>query len=1378
MPGKTLGFIDFVDPNPAEALLSGGTAIPIKSGKSSPAETVFAALPALKGEQPFDFDAAVAETLARLDAVAPPGAIEWAAANRPDLTAAVEKAAALLDEAAADNDALVFELALGEYEAAWRAVFEAYEKAAGGGRPGRDGQAPAAVAAGDGEGFPCPGDTGEGYKNGGDVQTENINPTGAKTVSAVGGKTAAGGEKPSESSVENTGGYMMREVTGRKIPTVGDRPLVGQNKGRSGGPVGGDGQTPPNGMLPKAERRDETSLDPVQTALFPETGAAGEKDSRPAPPRLPFATEPAPTAWQEWLDRVKIVVVEDVETWRSALAAAKAAGVCGFDTETTGLDPFVNEIRLLQLAVPAYPAGKKNLVAEDGRGPEPGGGAVAYVADLWRFGEEDRREMLEGVAGLVADPDVSFAGHNLKFDLKFLRSALAAAEGKPRWPGKRFACERLFDTMLASQLVTAGDFIPEAQFPKWREEHGVHIVKEGNGPTRYYDRHGHEIKFERDTQKKIRPVYPTHSLKEIAHRHLEVVLDKEEQASDWSAPELTERQIRYAGLDAAVLLPLREILASLLYKNRMARVAQIEFSALPIVAEIEACGMPFNAEEAWKMEEAVKTAVESARIKLVELAREAGFRARPKKNDGKRYSPDLNPDSTVDVIDCLEILASREGLLIDTGEIGKSFRLPGGETLPLESRDNTLSMVSAILPDESGLKKFISLLKEYRATKKKADFLRAWIESLHPMTSRLHSDLRQLNPQATGRISASNPNLLQVGRDKDIRALFKAPEGRKLVICDFSAIEMRLMGELAGDQNMIQTFQEGADIHRRTAAAIAGKPEEEVTKAERQAAKACFSGDTEILTPSGWVKFKDYDGVTPVAQYILPDGLMYNPPRPRSNRWGLPTGKVSWDGSGGEIEFVAPLAFEKFEDREVWRQVDRNTDLVLTKDHEVIFLDGNLRPRKIAAEKVNPGNIKYVIAAGVYNTSSKLSEIAIRILAMVVADGSFNGKSIRFGFKKRRKIERCLTLLREAGIKFTNHTKEDGLVEVKIKDPDFYAILRQFLNENKELRWSCIHDLDGRIYLDEAKYWDGHVLSASKWERVLFCTTSRQTAEVMQAMAATNDIPAVMRARIPRRNNRSTEYILSYVLGKPPVWQVSWHPEPLPEKCTVFCVQVPSGAILVRRNGKVSVQGNCNFGIIYGISPESLKVYAETSYGVSMSLEEAALAREKFFKAYPGVARWHESQRRKSYENGFEIFFRHDALHGYYAEKRPCARTLAGRLRTWPVVKEKSRNGYGVYLRKAGPVTELYNFPDQGSGADLLKSALGNLYREFLARGWDDAYLVASVHDELVLELPEEKAGEGAALLKEVMEKAGEGFIKNVPIEAETGVGSSWADKA
>jgi hypothetical protein len=118
---------------------------------------------------------------------------------------------------------------------------------------------------------------------------------------------------------------------------------------------------------------------------------------------------------------------------------------------------------------------------------------------------------------------------------------------------------------------------------------------------------------------------------------------------------------------------------------------------------------------------------------------------------------------------------------------------------------------------------------------------------------------------------------------------------------------------VSGDRALLEAYQKGEDLHTRTARAVLGK--EEVTKGDRQLAKACFSGDTEILTQRGWVRFDAYDGNTPVAQFSLPPGIVYNPPRPRSNRWGHPTGKVAWDGSNGGIEFVTPVSFQSFDDQ-------------------------------------------------------------------------------------------------------------------------------------------------------------------------------------------------------------------------------------------------------------------------------------------------------------------------------------------------------------------------------------------------------------------------------------------------------------------------------
>lgn len=591
-------------------------------------------------------------------------------------------------------------------------------------------------------------------------------------------------------------------------------------------PPGGEGAAPlaPNGdpgtdapmvgLKGKESEAVRDATEKVQQSLFP-----------PGPGAAPGAFR---SPWEDWLDAAEVARVPDLAAWRAALAEARAAGVCALDTETTGLDPLLNRVRLVQLAVPLYPEGKKRLVAGDWRNPESGGGVRVHVLDLFALPrEEERREALEALAELVADPGVLKVGHNLKFDLAFLRAGLG---------GRRIPAERLFDTMLASQLVTAGDFVPGGQWEKWCAERGLRPAKNDRGQelkaTRV-DAHGHLVEFEHDNQKEIKPFYPTHSLQQVAHRHLEAWLPKDLQASDWRG-ELSEGQVRYAARDAAVLLPLYEVLARLLVLNRLVDAARIEFACLPATVEVELSGMPFDAPRARELLAAAREEAARHRGELEALAAGAGFVPRPKK--GRRAAAGLNPDSSQDVLDCLRLLAEEEGLLA-----GNRLSV-GGEEFDLETRDETLSRLASRLPEGNPLRRFAGMLRAYRAAKKRADFLQKWLELLHPATNRLHPDLRQINPQGVGRFSASNPNVQQVGREPEMRSLFRTSAGYYLVMADYSTIEVKVAAWFSKDENLIKAFREGLDVHRYTAAFISGKPIEQVSKSERQFAKSLNFG--------------------------------------------------------------------------------------------------------------------------------------------------------------------------------------------------------------------------------------------------------------------------------------------------------------------------------------------------------------------------------------------------------------------------------------------------------------------------------------------------------------------------------------------------------
>ena len=116
---------------------------------------------------------------------------------------------------------------------------------------------------------------------------------------------------------------------------------------------------------------------------------------------------------------------------------------------------------------------------------------------------------------------------------------------------------------------------------------------------------------------------------------------------------------------------------------------------------------------------------------------------------------------------------------------------------------------------------------------------------LDPATGRLHTTFNQ-TVAATGRLSSTNPNLqnipIRTELGAEIRTCFVAEDGWRLVVADYSQIELRLMASFAGETALIEAYHRGEDVHRVTAAAVAGIPVEDVTKRQRERAKATNFG--------------------------------------------------------------------------------------------------------------------------------------------------------------------------------------------------------------------------------------------------------------------------------------------------------------------------------------------------------------------------------------------------------------------------------------------------------------------------------------------------------------------------------------------------------
>ncbi len=140
----------------------------------------------------------------------------------------------------------------------------------------------------------------------------------------------------------------------------------------------------------------------------------------------------------------------------------------------------------------------------------------------------------------------------------------------------------------------------------------------------------------------------------------------------------------------------------------------------------------------------------------------------------------------------------------------------------------------------------IQHILEYRTYQKlKSTYVDALPSQIDKDDKRVHTNFSQTTA-ATGRLASVNPNLQNIPirtlRGQQIRGAFVSAEGKKIISADYSQIELRLIAEISGEDNMIKAFQDGEDIHASTAAKLFNISLEEVSKTQRGQAKTVNFG--------------------------------------------------------------------------------------------------------------------------------------------------------------------------------------------------------------------------------------------------------------------------------------------------------------------------------------------------------------------------------------------------------------------------------------------------------------------------------------------------------------------------------------------------------
>lgn len=297
------------------------------------------------------------------------------------------------------------------------------------------------------------------------------------------------------------------------------------------------------------------------------------------------------------------------------------------------------------------------------------------------------------------------------------------------------------------------------------------------------------------------------SLARLTRKLLGFEISKAQQMSNWQASGLSQEQLEYAAVDAYLVFTLQRVLKSLLIRHNAGHCYTLMRDVQHAIAGMELNGIHFDFKAHRTLMGQWQRQREAARLEL-----------------NRQLGPHISPDSGKQVSDWLKHNLEPE--------VSKNW--PRTKTGQLRINGFTLNQ-HADHP-------FVSPLLKYKdAAKLLSTFGTNYVAHRNPETGRIHANFR-IGGTATGRMSCHSPNIQNPPRDKQFRALFTAPPGRTLVVADYGQIELRVAALLSGDENMLKAYARGEDLHSKTAAAVAGVRPREVTKAQRQAAKAVNFG--------------------------------------------------------------------------------------------------------------------------------------------------------------------------------------------------------------------------------------------------------------------------------------------------------------------------------------------------------------------------------------------------------------------------------------------------------------------------------------------------------------------------------------------------------
>lgn len=316
----------------------------------------------------------------------------------------------------------------------------------------------------------------------------------------------------------------------------------------------------------------------------------------------------------------------------------------------------------------------------------------------------------------------------------------------------------------------------------------------------------------------------------------------------------------------------------------------------------------------------------------------------------------------------------------------------------------------------------------------------------------------------------------------------------------------------------------------------------------------CYDDETSVLTPRGWVLFRDLESTDKVAQ-VHPDNT-YTFVTPMKN--------TRMDYNGYMVRF---------------KDFHGKCDLLVTPNHRMLW-KRRTGDRVVEAGASYVGSIesKMYRSAAAVNHGRKLTPLE-RFKIAFQADGSYPSKKVetpvtgvrtyRFNFAKNRKLDRLVNICEDGGFEYAIHVEKarKNQVTVCVKIPDSAAI-------HKDFRWVNTSDLCGnwcREFVEELSYWDSTRRSESRFK---FDTAVPAVADVVELIAVSAGYGVTRTIREDARKEHFSDTHSMHIMkdnllgGQAISKEYQWYTG------EIHCVTVPTGMLLVKRGRGIAVCGN------------------------------------------------------------------------------------------------------------------------------------------------------------------------------------------------------------